>query len=172
MKTFLRVDKRPFSRDDPVESSAQFLQDHTPEGKVAEELLEAGRPSERPKRGAYPFVFENEDDAKWYCAKNLDRRLYRVTVGEILFRADMSIVDELGITTEEAKRLQLVRDYWNGVIGATPIVEVMVASAQVIEEIVLSSEERRTLWEDHGLPRFDPTKVSDDDYPFLHGKET
>jgi hypothetical protein len=112
---------------------------------VAEDL------SEKPKRGDHPFVFENEADAKWYGAKNADRRLYRVTVGEVLFRADMSIVDELGTTTDEAKRLQLVEDYWNGVIGVKPIVEVMVVSARVIEEIVLSREERRAIWADHGL---------------------
>ena len=84
----------------------------------------------------------------------------------------MNIVDELGRTADEAKRLQLVGDYWNGLIGAKPIIEVMVASAQVIEEIVLSREERRTLWADHGLTRFDHTKASDADYPFLDTKGT
>ncbi len=153
-KIYFRVDVRPFKAGDIVPPGRTFMAKHKDKGTGMEDVLVSTTPDGMPPRGDQLFVFEDESCARWYLVKTTGGRLYRVTLdGEIVHRGDMNLLDEIGETEDEAERKRLAEQYWRGELGEKPCVEVMVPQARVIDEIVLTAEQRRDVWAAHGLKK-------------------
>ncbi len=176
-RVYFRVERKPSVNDTNLLPTGKFMEEHPDKGIKAEETLEdRRRPPDKPTRPSAFYIFEDEDCAKWYWAKTKvktpDARLYRVKkVGEILHRGDMKLVDAIGETNDPAERKQHADDYWASVIGDKACVEVLVESATIIDEIVLTEKDRKDIWTKRGITRYDPSKERIEDLIFVQKRD-
>jgi len=155
MKAY-RAHKSTLQPSDVVPPSTSFF-DAMPENKkTAERFLESVRPPHLPKRENAIFVFEDEiQGQKW--ASRETRYLYVVELKTncILHRADwcwLSVIMD-ALMKNDPQAAMYANNYWTGKPTERPVWELLVASAIVMEEIIIPQLERNRLrCEAHGLP--------------------
>ena len=110
----------------------------------------------RPKRKNAFFVFEDENEGrKWASQKK--RHLYIVELKPdcILHRADWSWLSVImdALVKDDPQTAMYANNYWAGKTTERPVWELLVTSATVTEEIIISELERNRLsFEALGLP--------------------
>jgi|ERR1039458_8527388 hypothetical protein len=155
MKAY-RAHKNTLQPGDVVPPSTSFF-DAMPEGKkAAERFLESVRPPHLPKRENAIFVFEDEIQCRKWASQEL-RNLYVVELKSncILHRADWCWLSVImgGLVKNDPQTAKYANNYWAGETTERPVWELLVASATVVEEIIIPELERNRLrCEAHGLP--------------------
>ena len=148
MPHLFRVDKRDFNVGDVAKTAAEYFDKFPPETKLLEERFELFRPTIKPPRRECLFLFESLDAARNHWSIMTDGKLYKTDVPNdaILHRGDMRLLDVIADKTKAGESTkQTYVDYWNGVMTGEPIIEIMVASAPIIDIVSKDQEERITL---------------------------
>jgi hypothetical protein len=146
MITMFRADKRDFAVGEHISTASDYYDKFLPETKAIEDQLEGFRPEGKPKRRESLFLFPSLDAAKKHWSIMNDGKLYKVQIGDdqILHRADMHWLDVIanqirnGEPTEES-----YAKYWSSEMTSNVCVEVLVASAIVVEVISKDQDERK-----------------------------
>ncbi|MEM1048671.1 MAG: hypothetical protein AAGL24_21135, partial [Pseudomonadota bacterium] len=116
-----RADKRMFEVGQEIRIAGKFFSKHNEKGIAAEEILSKTKPTGGPERLDCLMVFEHLERARMHWCKLEDGKLYEVEISEaeILHRADMRLVDEIGElavseTEENLKHAkELAIQYWS-----------------------------------------------------------
>jgi len=151
---FFRADKRDFSVGDTVASAGEFLAKNPPASSDIERAFEDKRPKNLPPRAECLYVFEYLEDANKHWSKMTGGKLYEVTVqpGDILHRADMSLVDSAYVSRSVPHEVAAcAQRYWSGECGSKPVIEVLVKSAQVSAVISRDEQERKAFFKSWAL---------------------
>lgn len=142
----------------PVPNSSQFFTSmrHDDPRRAAEELLESVRPTNCPRRSDAVYLFEDLQFATRWAAQRT-RTLYRASIkaGSPIFRGDWNwlpiITNE--IVSNPASAKSNAGKYWSSNATATPVWELLTSSATVLDEVVITFEERtRFRLQAAGLP--------------------
>jgi hypothetical protein len=140
-----RVDRRQFHATDIILPSGQYLQALNPQGQKLEALLETVRPNSKPPRASSLFVFEALDCAEHFWTKMTNGKLYKVrVVGAVLHCGDMALTETLYRADLDAPgSTQLAEEYWRSGRSQHPVIELIVPTAEVLEVISDSEQDRR-----------------------------
>ncbi|MDW9386661.1 hypothetical protein GOA99_18580 [Sinorhizobium meliloti] len=169
---FFRVDKRIFQQGATIETARQFEEMHPESGQRLEVLMRQRKPETKPDRSDCLMLFRDEEAARQFHAKMTGGRLYRVQADEadILHEGDMTLVNQLASAVAAGETpTDGIDRYWRGELTDTPIIEVLLLSGIVDEEIPVTVEEKsNSLLKVLGMKRTSPSDFSDNDYPFLN----
>ncbi|MBM3967248.1 MAG: hypothetical protein FJ308_19620 [Planctomycetes bacterium] len=147
MKELFRADKRDFEVGARIFTAGEYYKKFPAETKTLEDGFETHRPEAKPNRRDCLFLFESLDAAKKHWSIMSDGKLYKVEVEDnaILHRGDMNWLDVIADHIRENKRtIDLYGKYWAGEITENACVEVLVASAVVVEVISKDQQVRRS----------------------------
>lgn len=152
------VSKSLLNPGDDVPASNYFYSDLTPEKVEVEEILERARPQDKPERRDAVFLFEHLKDAKIWVAQK-SRRVFEVEIlyGNILHHTDwcwLGLIEKSLDSQEDSKRF--AESYWNGESTGRPVYELIVRTATVVKEVIISAREhRRSVEKILGIPQSD-----------------
>jgi hypothetical protein len=155
MKAY-RAHKSTLQPGDVVPPSTSFFDAMLEDKKTVERFLESARPSQLPKREDAIFVFEDEIQGRKWASREL-KNLYLVELKTncILHRADwcwLSVITD-ALMKNDPQTAIYADNYWAGKATECPVWELLVASATVVEEIIIPGLERNRLrFEAHGFP--------------------
>ena len=144
----------------PVPKSLDFFEalKKQPNKKAVEDILESVRPANLPKRDSTIYLFENESHAKeWAATKKRPLYLAELSQKDVLFKADWCWLQIIMYAIKSAQANEMARNYWDGKPAPTPDPwwELLVASATVVEEIVIPDKVRFQLrTQQKGMPNF------------------
>jgi hypothetical protein len=118
MAEYFRADKRSFSAGQDIETAGEFVALHPDAGRRTEQVLSERRPKHKPERITCLMLFEDEEDARNFCCKMSEGKLYAVDVPDeqILHIGDMSLVDEIARQIRDGGGgfEKLADAYWRG----------------------------------------------------------
>lgn len=142
----------------PVPKSVTFFEalKKQPDKKAVEDILESVRPPNLPKRDSTIYLFENESHAKeWAATKKRPVYLAELSQKDILLKADWCWLQQIMDAIKSAQANEMARKYWEGKPAPTsnPWWELLVASATIVEEIVIPEKVRFQLrTQQKGMP--------------------
>ncbi|MBY3217782.1 hypothetical protein HFO21_26080 [Rhizobium laguerreae] len=173
---FFRADKRIFQRGDTIETARQFEEMHPEAGKRLEVLMRERKPAAKPDRSDCLMLFSEEEVARLYHSKMTGGRLYKVQVDptKILHEGDMTLLNRLEAAIAAGETpMDGIDRYWRGEVTETPVIEVLLISGVVLEEIPVSYQEKSAyLQKATGSKITYRTDINDEDYPFLNTSAT
>jgi hypothetical protein len=143
MRAF-RADKRLFAVGDELSTASEYVRRFDPDRSVFEFVLNLLRPRRLKPRSAYLFVFESLEAARRHWTKMTNGKLYEVEIDEsqIKHRGDMALLERAFQSEGWLKRLTSMRAYWRSEMLETPVVEITVPTATVVQVISTSENER------------------------------
>lgn len=169
---FFRADKRAFKPGETIKTAQDFEKMHPEAGQRLETLMRERKPEAKPDRSDCLMLFRDEEAARCYHSKMEGGCLYRVQAdpASILHEGDMALVNQLAEAVEAGEvPTDGIDRYWRGELTDTPIIEVLLLSGIVIEEIPVTSEKKTEyLLRALGMKRTSPSDFRDEDYPFLN----
>ncbi|MHA7968094.1 hypothetical protein [Rhizobium sp. CAU 1783] len=168
-----RADKRVFQQGDTIKTAGHFEQKHPEAGQKLETLMRERKPADKPDRSECLMLFCDEEAARLFHSKMTGGHLYKVHVdpASILHEGDMNLVNQLAVLVAAGEApIDGIDRYWRGERTDTPVIEVLLKSGVIVEEITVTSDEKTEyLYRALGMKRTSTSDFSDDDYPFLSG---
>lgn len=152
-----RVDRRDFAIGDTILPRKEYLSKLNSKGIIIENYLEENRPSDKPERHKFLFLFEKLENAKKFLWKMQNGKLYKIEISgkNILHKGDMEITEKMYQENEQEILTELAIQYWSGDVLSNPTIEILVKSALVIEVISKDEEDRKKeSMKRMGLPDF------------------
>ncbi len=145
MKTF-RIDNRVFDVNGVIPPQNQYQGQLTGDRANVEEILEANRPEDKPRRNEILMVFQNFDDAKGHWTIQTNSKFYRTEIADedVLHIGDYNKIEELHRNINDPERAaQIAIEYWQEVMTDNPKPEIFVATAPVTHVLSNNEQERK-----------------------------
>jgi hypothetical protein len=155
-KTYFRVDKRDFEKNQIICTAGEFMDKHHSLGKQAEKIVEAARPKGKPPRECCLMLFEDENCARKHWAKMSGAKLYEVAIREkdVLHRGDMQLIDMIGEALAGGKDTAgFAPSYWQEGSTANPCFEILTSKATVLAILGTDQERKEEFRRRHLSPR-------------------
>ncbi|WP_105421850.1 hypothetical protein [Neorhizobium sp. T25_27] len=173
---FFRADKRVFEQGDAINTAGHFEDKHPEAGRHLEALMRERKPADKPDRSECLMLFRDEEAARLFHSKMTGGHLYRVYAdpASILHEGDMNLVNQLAVLVAAGEApIDGIDRYWREERTDTPIIEVLLKSAVIVEEIAVTSNEKAEyLYKAVGIKRTSPSDFGDDDYSILSGNSS
>lgn len=156
MRAF-RIDNRDYDVDGVIAPQDLYQGQLNAARVQVEEILEANRPDEKPRRNQILMLFERFDDAKKHWTIQAGSKFYRTEIQEddILHIGDYNKVEELYANLANPERaIEIAQEYWNGIMTENPKREIFVNEATVTHVLSNSDQERKNAYRIRG--NFEP----------------
>ena len=142
---FYRIDNRDYKIGDKVEPQCEYQKKIEEKKLQVEQIIEANRPENKPKRNTILMLFQNYQDAKRHWSRQSNSKFYKVQIiGNILHKGDYNKTDMILKQLDKAETVTIIaKEYWAGIINESSIIEIFVTGAAVTEIVSDSEEERK-----------------------------